>query len=113
VQVVQDNGYSLVGSRFPMPVALSASGLQSSGFTGGTSMNKSDNLVFYNPATQQFDIRVWLYSGDSTWRDSTGNVTTRQLQPGEAFLIQRKSRGSNFTWTNPVPYTTVPQLQGP
>jgi hypothetical protein len=111
VQTVQDNGYTVAASTYPAPVSLEASGLAASGFTGGTSMSKSDNLLFYNPATQLFDIRVWLYSGNGTWRDSSGNPTTRQLQPGEAFLIQRRSRGSNFIWTNPVPYA-VP-LQGP
>src|SRR5206468_728903 len=38
MQTVQNNGYSLVASRFPMPVALTNSGLAASGFVGGTSL---------------------------------------------------------------------------
>ena len=76
-------------------------------------MIKSDNLVFFNPVTQAFDIRVYYSTLVSGWLNADGSAATKQLQPGEAFLIQRRSRGSNFTWTNPVPYTTVPQLQGP
>jgi len=126
VQVVQGtNGYTVASSTFPTPIALNAtgggdgSGLVASGFLGGISISRSDNLLFFNPATQLFDIRIWYATGtgtDNKWHNADGTVTTRKLQPGEAFLIQRSTFGgprANITWTNTVPYTTVPQLQGP
>jgi hypothetical protein len=90
--------------------------LVASGFLGGISLSRSDNLVFFNPATQLFDTRVWFATGDNKWHNADASITTRQLQPGEAFLIQRSTfagHSANFTWTNSVPYVTAPQLQGP
>jgi hypothetical protein len=112
IQTVQSNGYTVASSTYPQPITLSNSGL-SNAVTGGTSLNRSDNLLFFDPTTQLFDIRAWYYTGDHTWRDANAAIVTNQieLQPGEAFLIQRRSRSTNLIWTNPVPYT-VP-LQGP
>jgi hypothetical protein len=111
IQVVRTNGYTLASSTFPTPVALSASGLQASGFNGGQSLVASDNLLFFNPATQQFDTKIWFDSSGNVWRNEDASVATKQLQPGESFLIRRRNTGSNMSWTNAVPYT-VP-LQGP
>jgi len=112
IQTVQSNGYTVAGSTYPQPISLINSGL-SNAVTGGTSLNKSDNLLVFDPTTQLFDIRAWYYTGDSTWRDANAAIVTNQivLQPGEAFLIQRRNRSTNLIWTNPVPYA-VP-LQGP
>jgi PKD repeat protein len=111
VQVVQDNGYTLASSTYPRPVSLDASTLVADGFVGGTSLVTSDNLLFFNPVTQQFDIKIWYDSAGGVWRNADASLATKQLEPGEAILIRRRARGSNFTWSNPVPYT-VP-LQGP
>jgi hypothetical protein len=117
IQTVQSNGYTVASSTFPNVVSLNAnvggdgSGLIGSGFTGGISLSHSDNLLFYNPTTQLFDVRVWYDTGSQLWRNTDASVATAQLQPGQSFLIQRRTRATNFTWTNSVPYT-VP-LQGP
>jgi hypothetical protein len=112
IQTVQSNGYTVASSTYPQTISLINSGL-SNAVTGGTSLNRSDNLLVFDPTTQLFDIRAWYYTGDSTWRDANAAIVTNQivLQPGEAFLIQRRSRSTNLIWTNPVPYA-VP-LQGP
>lgn len=110
-QVVQDNGYTVACSTYPRTVSLDASTLVSDGFVGGGSLVTSDNLMFFNPVTQQFDIKIWYDSNGGVWRNADASLATKQLEPGESFLIRRRNRGSNFTWSNPVPYT-VP-LQGP
>jgi hypothetical protein len=109
-QSVQSNGYTVASSTYPQSITLNASGL-SNAITGGISLNKSDNLLFFDSTTQLFDIRVWYYTGDHSWRNADASIATQQLQPGSAFLIQRRNRSTNLIWTNPVPYQ-VP-LQGP
>jgi hypothetical protein len=111
IQVVQSNGYSVASSTFPRSVTLAASGLQASGFVGGNSKITSDVLYFFNPANQQFDDQIWLDSNGNVWRNEDASAATKQLQPGESFLIRRRNRAANMSWTNAVPYT-VP-LQGP
>jgi len=109
-QTVQANGYTVASSTYPQPVTLTESGI-SNAITGGISLSRSDNVLFFDPTTQLFDIRVWYYTGDDTWRNADTSLATQEFQPGEAFLIQRRSRITNLFWTNPVPYQ-VP-LQGP
>jgi hypothetical protein len=109
-QTVQSNGYTVASSTYPQPITLIDSGL-SNAITGGISLNKSDNVLFFDPTTQLFDIRVWYYTGDDSWRNADASIATQEFQPGGAFLIQRRSRSTNLIWTNPVPYA-VP-LQGP
>jgi hypothetical protein len=104
-QVVQNNGYTLAGSRFPVPVAPANANLVGSGFVGGSSLVTSDNLLIFNPATQQFDIKLWYDTVGGVWRDHNGAVATQLIQPGAGLLIRRRNRAAgNFTWTNPVPY---------
>lgn len=105
VQVVFSNGYSVASSTFPTPVTLANSGLIASGFVGGTSKVSSDVLYFFNPSSQQFDDQIWYRTSDTTWYDSSGNAATRVIQPGEGFLIRRRARTTNMSWTNTVPYT--------
>lgn len=104
IQVVFSNGYSLVSSTFPRPIALADSGLIASGFVGGNSKITSDVLYFFNPSSQQFDDQIWLDSNGNIWRNADASVATRQIRPGEAFLIRRRARTTNMIWTNPVPY---------
>jgi hypothetical protein len=103
-QNIQDDGYTLAGSFFPVPIALTNANLIASGFTGGISLVTSDQLLFFDPVTQLFNVKIWFDTTTSTWRDQDAAVATQQLQPNSAVLIKRRSRGSNFTWTNPVPY---------
>jgi hypothetical protein len=112
IQTVQSNGYTVASSTYPQAISLGNSGL-SNAITGGTSLNRSDNLLLFDPTTQLFDIRAWYYTGDYTWRDANAAIVTNQMQleAGAAFLIQRRDRSTNLIWTNPVPYQ-VP-LQGP
>jgi hypothetical protein len=110
-QVVQNNGDTLAGSTFPVPVALADSGLIASGFVGGSSLATSDTLQFFNPATQLFDQTIWYDSSGGTWRNADGSAATRQLTPGEAFVIRRGNWPvGNFTWTNPVPASLSQEL---
>ena len=107
-QVVQNNGYTLAASTYPVTVSLTNSGLVASGFVGGTSMETSDSLQFFNPATQVFDVTVWYDSASGVWRNADGTTATRQLMPGESFVIVRGNwAAGNFTWTNPVPASLV------
>jgi GH15 family glucan-1,4-alpha-glucosidase len=111
VQTVKNNGYTVASSTFPRPVALADAGLVTSGFTGGSNKIFSDVLYFYDPVTQGWTTEIWYSTVTSGWVDETGQAATKQLQPGESFLIRRRNRASDMTWTNTVPYTTP--LQGP
>jgi len=117
IQVVQGGTgtkYTVAASAYPRPVTPGSSGLVPSGFTGSSSGSPifSDWLLFFNPASQQFDTKIWYDATGGVWRNvSDTSIATNQLQPGEAILIQRKNRASNFTWTNSVPYA-IP-LPGP
>jgi len=102
----------VASSTYPQTISLINSGL-SNAITGGASQHLSDSLLFFDSATQLFDIKVWYDINNDTWVNAaTATTATNLLQPGEAFLIERlSSRSTNLIWTNPVPYT-VP-LQGP
>ena len=103
-QVVVSNGYTLAASPFPEAVSLTNSGLIASGFTGGTNYVAADNLLFFDTATGHFDLKVWYDSNSSTWRHADTTPATRQLEPGESFLVRRRARGSNMTWNCACPY---------
>lgn len=110
-QIVQNNGYTLAGSAYPVPVSLADSGLVASGFVGGDSPITSDTLQFFNPATQLFDQIVWYDSSGGVWRNADGSVATRQLTVGEAFVIHRGNWVvGSFTWTNPIPTSLSQEL---
>lgn len=94
----------------PTYASTRASGLQASGFLAGNSLVTSDDLVFLNAAMQQFDTKMLLDSGGNVWRSEDASVATKQLQPGESFLIRRRNRAANMSWANTVSYS-VP-LQG-
>ena len=118
IQVVQgganQTNYTVASSTFPAPVGLANSGLIASGFTGTSDSLSphSDWLLFFNPATQLFDTKIWYDANGGVWRNvSDASVATKQLQPGESFLLLRRNRASNLSWTNAVSYT-VP-FQGP
>jgi hypothetical protein len=105
IQTIQNNGYTLVGSQFPAATAVSNANLLAAGFVGGTSLVTSDRLLFFNPATQQFDTKIWFDSVSGVWRDQTAAIATNALEPGAAVLIHRRDRAAgHITWTNPVPY---------
>ena len=104
-KVLFENGYTLVASMFPAEVDLDQSGLITSGFIGGFSLAQSDNLIFYNHATDQFDDKIWYDSVGGVWRHADASLATRKLQAGESFLIRRRNRGAAMTWSHPLPYT--------
>lgn len=111
-QIVRNNGYTLAGSTYPVAVPLTNSALVASGFIGGGSLTESDSLLFFNPAQQLFDETIWYDTATGTWRNGDGSVATRQLNPGEAFLIKRLDRpAGDFTWTNPLPSNLSQTLQ--
>lgn len=103
-QIVNSNGYTLVQSGFPLPIAMEDSQLVESGFTGGGNLRQSDWVLFFNPITQLFDILAWYDSSASVWRDAAFNASNRELNPGEAFIIWRKNRPTDLVWTLPPPY---------
>jgi hypothetical protein len=110
-QVVQNNGDTLAGSTYPVPVALADSGLIASGFVGGSSLATSDTLRFFNPATQLFDQTIWYDSSAGVWRNADSSIATRQLTPGEAFVIRRGNwAAGSFTWANPIPAVLSQEL---
>ena len=103
-QDVAATGYTLSASPFPGQTALDDAQLVSSGFTGGSRLSNSDNVLLYNPVSGAFDIRIWYYAAGNLWLNADASPVSRQLGPGEAFLILRRNRASAFNWSQPVPY---------
>lgn len=97
-------GRNMVSPSFPKEIALADSGLVASGFTGH-SINKSlsDNIEWWDNATGSY-YRVWYKTSDSTWRDWSGNVTTKKIVPGEGMWVNVISGHNPFTWVVPKPY---------
>lgn len=104
-QVVVSNGYTLAAAPFPVPVSFADSGLLESGFVGGSNLVSSDNLLFYSAQTNYFETKIWYDSTASVWRNTDTTLADRQLQPGESFLIRRRSRTSSMTWTSACPFS--------
>lgn len=103
---VVDNGYTLLALPIPSQIYVASLGLPAAGFVGGTRFSASDRLLFFNPATGRFDIRVWLYAPNQQWLTAELTTGNRAIQPGESFLIQRRDRGSAFNWSSPLFYST-------
>jgi hypothetical protein len=100
-QIIQNNGYTLAASRFPLTATLDS---LTNGFVGGTSLVTSDQLLFYDPATQGYPVKVWRDAAGQVWRNADGSLATTNLVPGQAILIKRRNRAGHFLWTNSPPY---------
>ncbi|MFT7512887.1 MAG: hypothetical protein ACI9QL_002095 [Candidatus Omnitrophota bacterium] len=102
---VADNGYTLTAVAAPTGITIANLGLVAGGFIGGSRFSASDRLLFYNEVTGRFDLAVWLYSPTMQWFKTDLSSGNRIVQPGESFLIQRRNRGSGFSWTAPLSYS--------
>ena len=94
-------GRNLVGSCFPVDVALADSGLIESGFTGSTISFFSDTIEFWNQGTNNYD-RCWYDTGAGSWKEWNNGVLC-DIQPGDGLWITVLSFNSAFTWTYPTP----------
>jgi len=105
-QTIKGEGFSLASLHFPQAIDVSLAGLVESGFQGHSGFSiLSDWVMLFNPATGNFDTKIWYETGTPAWRNVDGvEEVTLDLQPGEPFLIRRFA-ASDFVWTNSLPTT--------
>ena len=94
--IVVSQGFNLIGTAFPVSVALDNSNLFVSGANPGAIFN-ADGI--YNPAGE----KAFLSSADNQWHDAaSGNLSDMELSPGQGYFFEAKDAG--FTWTYTKPY---------
>ena len=92
---------NILGTPYPVDVALDDSGLVASGFNGHAVVKTlSDQILFWDAATlswKQFWYKVGV--GFQPW--TTGDPM-KPFAPGDGFYLLRQG-STGFTWTYPVP----------
>ena len=92
---------NILGTPYPVDVALDDSGLVASGFNGHAVVKTlSDQILFWDAATlswKQFWYKVGV--GFQPW--TTGDPM-KAFEPGDGFYLLRQG-STGFTWTYPVP----------
>lgn len=92
-------GYTLLAWPYTCETPLSQSYLTESGFKGDIRARTADQIYFWNPQTQRYDLPVFYFTGTGEWRYYDQSACQRSLKPGEAVLI-RKQPGSSFSEWN-------------
>jgi uncharacterized protein (TIGR02597 family) len=104
-------GYTYLGvpyaSNYTLSNALLYTGNQLTGVYGSNSAVNADNVIIWDPTTQQ-PMTYWYRSTGATpgWRDSSSPVIdrgTNQLPFGAVMVIQRKI-ATNMNYVMPAPY---------
>ena len=103
-------GMNLVGSSYPMAVALGDKGINDSnlwesGATGSDNEGDADRVWNWTGTNYQFH---WLVAGvnadiDGTWYTGN-NQSMLTLEPGKGYWVQIRPGHTGFTWTYPKPY---------
>lgn len=96
---IEQGGYTLVTWPYADVVELDNCGLLESGFTGGVAARTSDQIYFWNPITQRYDIPVFYFESAAEWRNYDLTPCTKQLKPSESVLIKLKSSSQLTNWT--------------
>ena len=105
-----DNAYRDAGSGYPVAVAMEASGLTDSGFSGGITFIFSDQIIKYTFMTQEFDQMMWYRTTDESWQ-YYGSGSAFDFEPGECYLILNNNVSAPteaYTWIYPKPYAEPP-----
>jgi hypothetical protein len=103
-------GMNLVGSSYPVAVALGDQGINDSnlwesGATGSDNEGDADRVWSWTGTNYQFH---WLVDGvditlDGTWYTGN-NQSMLTLEPGKGYWLQIRSDHTGFTWAYPKPY---------
>ena len=90
---------NLLGTSFPVSVALDDSGLIESGFIGHTVVKTlSDQILFWSPVTTNW--RVFWYKTDVGFQPWNVGEPMKSFNPGDGFYLFRQG-STGFTWTYP------------
>ena len=93
---------NLVGSCYPVSVALDDTGLVDSGFIGHPFLPfQSDNVEFWNNSALDWQ-RFWHQTGVGFQPWNTGEPM-KDIDPGDGLYVNLPLRTVGFTWTYPVP----------
>jgi len=95
---LQQGGYSLATWPYAQEIELDNCGLIESGFTGGVTARTSDQIYFWNPVSQSYDLPVFYFASSGEWRNYDYTPCTRKLKPGESILIKLQSTSGCSTW---------------
>ena len=103
-QTIQQ-GYNMIGTPYPMAVALTNSGLASSGLAAGA-MEFAASTINAPNASGGLDI-AWLHSSGAWYDTGTTTASTIRLKPGVGYYLfdtDVANPAPSFTWTYPKPY---------
>jgi len=98
--------YNVLCWPFETETSLDECGLVESGFKAGITARRSDQIFFFNPQTQRYDIPVFYcdYPGYEGWRYQDQTPCTRTIKPGESVLIKTHADTPCSTWQVQRPY---------
>ncbi|MEW6536579.1 MAG: PKD domain-containing protein, partial [Candidatus Auribacterota bacterium] len=95
---VQPGGYNLLTWPYADAVELDNSGLIENGFEAGMTARTSDQIYFWNPEFQKYDLPVFYSSVFNGWRNYDQTPCTRKIYPGESILIKPKPTSAFSEW---------------
>ena len=96
-----DPGRNLLGSAYPVTVALDDTGLVASGFAGHAVVKTlSDQLLFWDATTLSWR-QFWYKTGEG-FQPWNSYEPMKDIVPGDAYYLLRQGT-TGFTWTYPCP----------
>ncbi len=98
--------YTLCTWPYTVETSLDNSGLLEAGFRSGMASHMADQIFFFNPQTQAYDLAVFhckVLTFINEWRYHDQTPCTRKLKPGESFLIKMLP-GADINWNIHKPY---------
>ncbi|MEW6536661.1 MAG: hypothetical protein AB1454_14795, partial [Candidatus Auribacterota bacterium] len=99
--------YNVLSWPYETETGLDECGLVESGFKADITARRSDQIYFFNPQTQRYDIPVFYcnYPGYEGWRYQDQTPCARTLKPGESVLIKTHADTPCTFWTAQRPYS--------
>ncbi|MDX9703051.1 MAG: PKD domain-containing protein [Candidatus Auribacterota bacterium] len=95
---LQQGGYNLLAWPYADVVELSNSGLAESGFKGGLLARTSDQIYFWDPVLQRYELPVFYFVPLNEWRNYDQTPCNRKIYPGESILIKTQADSVFTQW---------------
>lgn len=105
--------YTIAGWPYAGDVSLDECGLIDNGFKGAMRAREADQLYFWNPQTQRYDLPVFYFTGTNEWRYYDQSPCSRTLKPGEGFLIRVQPDSACSSWNPQRPYDASTETMSP
>ena len=101
---LEQGGYALVTWPYGEEIELDNCGLVESGFTGGFTARTSDQIYFWNPVSQKYDMPVFYFPATGQWRNYDHTPCAKKIKPGESVLIKLNASSACSVWTTQRKY---------